>query len=109
MIRNDNNYVQFHDYSGHTMDSNFVLDGTTVYKVQVSGQYWYVKNMTTGDRYAGDSGSSSRSMSTKMTSFYAGYFSENGLDRLYGLAGIARATTEEEDGAIAGCLSTQEI
>ena len=106
MIRCYSGRLQIHDSSGHTLDSKFVMNVDRVYKVQVSGNYYYAKNMETGDTWSYNS-SSNKSMGTKMTSFWAGYGSEYNLDRFYAFAGIPRATTEEEDTLISNVLMNQ--
>lgn len=107
MIRSNNDLLQIHTDSGHDLYDVGTLDAGTVFKVQVSGSYFSAKNMTTGDTQA-FTYDTHREMGSIMTSISAGYSGENNLEAFYGLAGIARATTAEEDDAIAECLTTQE-
>lgn len=106
MIRSIDSYLQIHTDSGHDLYSVGVLSAGTVFKVQVSGDYFYAKNMTTGDT-ASLTYDTHREMGSRMTSISAGYSGENNLEAFYGLAGMARATTEEEDAAIASYILKQ--
>ena len=55
-------------------------------------------------------GSFNRTMNPKMTTFWAGYGSEYVSNaQFYGAAGIARATTAEEDNQIKSFLMTQGV
>lgn len=106
MIRSNSNKLQVHDSGGR--DTGFYLNVDRVYKVQISGNYYYAKDLETGDTWEYNS-SATKSMGTKMTTFYAGYSGENSLDRFYAFAGIARATTEAEDLAIKDVLMNQNL
>lgn len=106
MIRSNSNKLQIHDNGGR--DTGFYLNVDRIYKVQISGNYYYAKDMETSNTWSYNS-SATKSMGTKMTSFYAGYSGENSLDRFYAFAGIARATTEEEDTIISQILMNQSL
>lgn len=108
MLRCDNNQVQFHDWSGHNLGADFMMNVDRVYKLQVSGSYFYGKNLDT-DATTSISFGTDRSMGYRMTTFNAGFGSEAYLDRFYGFAGIARATTEEEDTSIKNYLMSQGL
>lgn len=109
MIRCDDNNVQIHWWSGQDTNCSLAID--TVYKITVNYDIFTVTDMLnpsntwTGDaRLYGD-----REMGTEMTTFHAGYPGEARLDRMYGLAGIARATTSAEDTAITNALMNQAV
>lgn len=108
MLRCENNQIQFHDSSGHNLGADFMLNVDRVYKLQVSGAYFYGKNLDTAATTAIYFGTS-RSMGSKMTTFNAGYGSEVYLDRFYAFAGIARGTTEAEDTQIKNYLMSQGL
>jgi hypothetical protein len=109
MVRCSGKQIEFHDTTGHLMSSaDFPLDVDRVYKLQISGSYFYLKNLDTAATYA-YSYSTSRNMSNYMTTFWAGFMSEAHLDRFYGFAGIARTTTESEDTDIKNCLMNQQV
>ena len=108
MLRCENNQIQFHDRSGHNLGADFMMNVDRVYKLQVSGAYFYGKNLDT-DATTAISFGTSRSMGYKMTTFNAGFGIEMYLDRFYGFAGIARATTEEEDTQIKNYLMSQGL
>lgn len=109
MIRCNDGQLQLHTYYGQDLGEDFEMDDLNppVFKVQVSGASFYAKNMRSGVTAAYEF-SSDRDMGSIMTSISAGYSGENNIYSFYGLAGIARATTAEEDDAIAACLTTQE-
>jgi len=106
MIRSNGDYLQIHDDSGRDIGSDFLLTSDRVYKIQISGQYYYAKNMETGDTWSYNS-EATKEMGTKMTSFTAWDGNEHQLDRFYAFAGIARATTAEEDTLITNILMNQ--
>ena len=107
MIRNSNNQLQLHWYSGYNCGQNFFLSTDTVYKIMIKDNVLTATNLSTGD-VASSSGNVERRMSNKMTSFAATAGGEAaGLDRIYALAGIARETTAEEDEQIKNYLMTQ--
>lgn len=107
MIRCVSNQIQFHDWSGHNLGADFMLNVDRVYKLQISGSYFYGKNLDT-DATTSISFGTDRDMGYKMTTFNAGFGSEAYLDRFYGFAGIARATTADEDEAFKTALMNQE-
>ena len=106
MIRCSSNMLQIHNTSG--VDT-LPLSPSKVFKVTVNGSNAVVSDMEGTTQTA--SVSSSRNMGTRMTSFNAiGPVSttEAVLDRLYGVAGIARQTTAYEDSVIRDLLLTQD-
>lgn len=108
MIRCASNQLQIHTTSGINLGSDFSLAVDRVYKVVINGASFYAKNLDTNAEY-NRTASNSRSMGSKMTSFNAGYRGESYLDRFYAFAGIARATTAEEDAIIKDVLMNQSI
>lgn len=109
MLRCESNQIQFHDYSATNLGTtNFGLNVDRVYKLQISGSYFYAKNLETSATYSRNFGTS-RSMGQYMTTFWSGYGTEAMLDRFYGFAGVPRATTESEDEAIKECLMNQSV
>ena len=105
MIRSNGQYLQLHTSSGN--NSSFSLDSDQVYKVFVNGSLLEAVKLSTGSTYAVTI--STKSMGTRMTSFWAGYGSEAYMDRIYALAGIPRATTAEEDEQIKNYLLSQGV
>jgi hypothetical protein len=106
MIRCSNNMLQIHNTTGV---NTLLLSPSKVFKVTVNGSNAVVSDMEGTTQTA--SVSSSRNMGTRMTSFNAiGPISttEAVLDRLYGVAGIARQTTAYEDSVIRDLLLTQD-
>ena len=103
MIRCNNGKLQIHNTTG--VDT-LALSASKVFKVTVNGSNAVVSDMEGATQTA--SVSSSRNMGSRMTSFYAGTGSEAVLDRLYGVAGIARQTTAYEDTVIRDLLLTQD-
>lgn len=103
MIRCNNGKLQIHNTTG--VDT-LALSASKVFKVTVNGSNAIVSDMEGATQTA--SVSSSRNMGSRMTSFYAGTGSEAVLDRLYGVAGIARQTTAYEDTVIRDLLLTQD-
>lgn len=109
MIRCYNQQLQIHTSSGRNLGSDFILNVDRVYKVQISGDTFYAKNLDTNADYT-LTYSTSRSMGTRMTSFIANSSgSENSLDKFYAFAGIPRATTAEEDEIIKTVLINQSL
>lgn len=102
MIRNNNGKLQIHDTSG--VDT-LTLSASKVFKITVNGSNAVVSDMEGTTQTVSVS---SRNMQTRMTSFYAGVLDEGVLDRLYGIAGIARQTTAYEDTVIRDLLLTQD-
>ena len=103
MIRCNNGKLQIHNTTG--VDT-LTLSASKVFKVTVNGSNAVVSDMEGTTQTA--SVSSSRNMGSRMTSFYAGTGSEAVLNRLYGVAGIARQTTAYEDTVIRDLLLTQD-
>lgn len=109
MIRSNGNQFQIHFSSGTDLGAtNFSLASDNVYKVSVSGNNYLAKNLSSGYTWT-TTNSSTKAMGTRMHTFYAGYTGEVSLDRFYGCAGIARATTEDEDEKIKGYLLSQGV
>lgn len=106
MLRSVSKRLQIHTSSGQTLGSDFSLATDNVYKVEVNGSTFTAKNLTT-DAIATVSYSTNRSMGTTMTTFNAGYSGEGYLDKFFGIAGIDRATTAEEDTLIKNHLMSQ--
>lgn len=105
MIRSSGQYLQLHTSSGHNL--NFSLDSDQVYKVYVNSIQLVAVQLSTGTKSG--VAISTKSMGTRMTSFWAGYGGEAYLDRIYALAGIPRATTDEEDEIIKTALLNQSL
>lgn len=82
------------------------MSESKVFKIVVNGSNITVSDMEGSTQTV--SIGSSRNMRTRMTSFFAGVGSEAVLDRLYGVAGIARQTTAYEDSVIRDLLLTQD-
>lgn len=113
MIRCNNGQLQLHTSSGHDLGSNFLLTSDKVYKVIATKNNntcsISAKNLNTGD--VSNSYTYSPSMNNKMVSFtgYATSGGESQTDAIYALAGIPRATTEEEDLVIKDVLMNQSL
>ena len=105
MIRSNGQYIQLHTSTGN--NSSFSLDSDQVYKVFVNGSTFSAVKLSTGNTYSVSI--STKSMGTRMTSFWAGYGNEAYLDRIYALAGIPRATTSEEDEQIKNYMLSQGV
>lgn len=101
--------IQFHTTSG--INTGLSLTSDTVYKATVNGNSVNIVDLNDNTKswtYSG--GSFSRTMNPKMTTFWAGYGSEYiPNSQFYGAAGIARATTAEEDNQIKTFLMTQGV
>lgn len=109
MIRSNGNQLQLHFTSGVNLGTtNFSLATDNVYKVSVNGNNYLAKNLTSGYIWT-TTNSSTKAMGTRMHTFYAGADVETSLDRFYGCAGIARATTDEEDAQIKDYLMSQGV
>ena len=106
MIRSNNKKLQIHFGSG--IDTNLSLEIDTVYKIKFSGNNYTITDLINGNTYTGLN-SNTRGMSTYMTSFWAGSGGESLLDRFYGIAGVARETTSEEDTLMKNILMNQSI
>ena len=113
MIRCNNGQLQLHTSSGNNLGSNFLLTSDKVYKVIATKNNGtcsiYAKNLNTGS--VSNSYTYSPSMNNKMVSFtgYATSSGESATDAIYALAGIPRATTEEEDEIIKTALLNQSL
>lgn len=105
MIRARSQQLELHTTQGYLCGSNFSLTSPVVYKVVISGSNFYAKNLDNNAEYS-LTYSTNRNMGTRMTSFFAGT-NEYNLSRFYGLAGIARATTAEEDEEVKEILTNQ--
>ena len=103
MLRCNSGKLQVHGTSGvDTLN----LSASKVFKVTVNGTNVTVNDMEGSIQTV--SIGSSRNMAARMTSFNAGYPEESILDRMYGVAGIARQTTATEDAVIRDLLLTQD-
>jgi hypothetical protein len=108
MIRCNNTTIQYHTSSGY--DTNLSLTQDTVYKVVISGNSCYIVDLNDDSKSYSKTQYFSRNMNRKMTTFWAGYSSEYVTDmHFYGIAGIARATTAEEDELIKTALMNQSL
>ena len=107
MIRCEHGQLQFHNNSGvQTLN----LDANKVFKVTVTATSAVVSDMEGASQTV--SITTERAMGTRMTSFQVGnpsFSTETHLDQFYGIAGIARATTAEEDAQIRTLLLTQGV
>ena len=108
MIRSNGTQLQIHTSRGNDCGSDFLLNVDRVYKVIIQGSSFQAKNLDTNAVY-NLTYSTTRSMGNFMTTFNAGFNGESKLYRFYGLAGIARATTEDEDTAIKNILMNQGL
>lgn len=109
MIRSNGNQFQIHFASGTDLGTtNFSIATDNVYKVSVSGNNYLAKNLTSGYTWT-TTNTTAKAMGTRMHTFYAGAGTETGLDRFYACAGIARATTTEEDAQIKEYLMSQGV
>lgn len=106
MLRSYQHLIQIHTTSGRSLGSDFSLATDNVYKVEVNGDTFTAKNLTT-DVTTSITYSTNRNMGPVMTSFYAGSGSEGNLDKFFAVAGIDRATTAEEDTLIKNHLMSQ--
>ena len=113
MIRCQSGQIQLHTSSGNNLGSNFLLTSDKVYKVVANnsgGNHTiYAVNLMTG--VVSNSYTYSPNMDTKMSSFtgYNSGSSESQTDAIYGIAGIPRATTAEEDEIIKTVLMNQSL
>jgi hypothetical protein len=113
MIRCEYGQLQLHTSTGYNLGSNFLLTSDKVYKVIATKNNGTcsisAKNLNTGD--VSNSYTYNPNMDTKMSSF-TGYNSgsdESATDAIYGIAGIPRATTAEEDEQIKNYLLSQGV
>lgn len=113
MIRCVRGQLQIHTSSGHDLGANFLLTSDTVYKVIATNSGGthsiYAVNLMTGA--VSESFTYDPNMNNKMSSFtgYSRSSGESATDAIYGIAGIPRATTEEEDEAIKDVLMNQNL
>ena len=109
MFRCENSQIQFHTTSG--INTGLSLTSDTVYKATVNGNSVNIVDLNDNTKswtYSG--GSFNRTMNRMMTTFWAGCSSEYAPNaQFYGAAGIARATTAEEDNQIKTFLMTQGV
>jgi len=113
MIRCESGQLQLHTTSGNNLGSNFLLTSDKVYKViatNINGTcVIFAKNLNTGTE--SKSYTCKPNMNNKMVSFtgYTTGSAESNTDAIYALAGIPRATTEEEDEIIKTALLNQSL
>lgn len=113
MIRCSNGQLQLHTSIGYNLGNNFLLTSDKVYKVIAtnSGGTHYISavNLMTGA--ISGSHSYNPNMNLKMSSFtgYNSGYDESNTDAIYGIAGIPRATTAEEDSVIKDVLMNQSV
>ena len=113
MIRCQSGQLQIHTSSGNNLGSNFRLTSDKVYKViaSYSGGIHSIYAVNLMTDAVSDSYTYSPNMNTKMSSL-TGYSSSGGesqTDAIYGIAGIPRLTTPEEDQAIKDVLMNQNL
>ena len=108
MIRSNGSQLQVHNSAGRDLGSNFSLVSGNVFKVRISGGNYYAKNLTNGSEWS-ITDNYTKAMGTRMKTFYAGSGSEAYLASFYGMAGIPRDTTSEEDEIMKNCLLSQRI
>lgn len=107
MIRAYQQQLQLHTTSGNQCGSNFSLTTDRVYKVVINGSSFKAYNLDNNAEYS-LTYSTNRSMGSQMRTFWAGN-NEYNLSRFYACAGIARATTDEEDAQIKAYLMSQGV
>lgn len=108
MIRCENQRLQLHTNTGYTLGPAFELSPVLVFKIEVGSNYMKAVNVYTGDEDTVSNGSTI-SIGQRMTTFNAGYGSEYFLKYFYAAAGIARATTHDEDMQISDYLMSQGV
>lgn len=109
MIRCDENQVNIHTDQWNELGEDFSLTSDNVYKIVVNGFDYYGKNLTTNATTSFHD-VSTKGMSTKMISIAATeYGDEADLNEFYGIAGVARETTSEEDELMKNILMNQSI
>lgn len=115
MIRANSGKLQIHFNGGNDLGNNFTLESDAVFKIVVNGQNFYAKNFKNNAEWTGID-SQQKGMDTYMFSIAANCSnpgeitgSEYNLGKFFGVAGIARATTDEEDEAIKTYLMTQGV
>lgn len=108
MFRCESTRIQYHTSSGY--NTNLSLTQDTVYKAVINGDYCYIEDLNDNSKNYSLTQSFSRTMNRKMTAFWAGYSSEYVSNmHFYGIAGIPRLTTPEEDQAIKDVLMNQNL
>lgn len=108
MFRCEGTNIQYHTSGG--FNTNLSLTQDTVYKAVINGNSCYIVDLNDSSKNYSLTQSFNRTMNRKMTTFWAGYSSEYVRNmNFYGIAGIARQTTEEEDQAIKDVLMNQSI
>lgn len=113
MIRCNQGQLQIRTSWGNDLGSNFMLTSDKVYKVIASysgGTHSiYAVNLMTDA--VSQSYTYTPNMDTKMSSFtgYSNSWGESATDAIYGIAGIPRLTTPEEDQAIKDVLMNQNL
>lgn len=105
MIRAYQQQLQLHTTTGQNCGSNFSLTTDRVYKVVINGSSFKAYNLDNNAEYS-LTYSTNRSMGSQVRTFWAGD-GEYNLTRFYAVAGIARATTAEEDAIIKDVLMNQ--
>lgn len=109
MIRVGSNKVEVHGTAGTLTLS---LDPNKVFKITINGANAVVNDLEGTTQTVNIT--TTREMGSRMTTFLAGvnnsvYANEGKLDRFYGIAGIARATTDAEDRLIKAYLMSQGV
>jgi len=113
MIRCYAGQLQLHTSTGYNLGSDFSLTSDKVYKVIATKNNGTcsisAKNLNTG--VVSSSYTYYPNMNTKMSSFtgYSSRIGESATDAIYGIAGIPRATTAEEDAIIKDVLMNQSL
>ena len=108
MIRGYQQQLQLHTTTGYNCGADFLLTTDRVYKVVINGSSFKAYNLDNNAEYS-LTYSTNRTMTSRMLTFNAdlGGNTEANLSRFYALAGIARATTAEEDAIIKDVLMNQ--
>lgn len=108
MFRSSMASIQYHTSNGY--NTNLSLTQDTVYKAVINGDSCYIVDLNDSSKNYSLTQSFERNMNRKMTTFWAGFASEYTPNmRFYGIAGIPRATTEEEDEIIKTALMNQSL
>ena len=115
MIRTDGEYLQVHFGGGNTFENFSLANDSVVYKLEFNSSGVTVTNLYTMQTES-ITNSDERGMGSCMFSFVAycdspGYIrgDETNLDAFYGIAGVKRATTSEEDEYFKNMLLTQGV
>ena len=107
MIRSSGNQLQIHLNGG--IDTGLLLTADTVYKIAVSLSFFGAYDLYGPHMWSTTGGPYERDMGNIMTTFNEGSGYSPYMERFYGIAGIARVTTREEDMAIASVLMNQTV